>query len=372
MFLFSNPLKQPDAAQADHPVARPLKAAAEATGISFDYLMRTAKRESNFNPSAKSSSSSATGLFQFIEQTWLGLVKKEGGQLGLKAESDAIQQDRSGRYSVPEASARQKILDLRKDPDVSAKVAAVFTQKNKDSLRGSLRREPKPAELYMAHFLGAGGAGELISLAENNPGGSAARSFPDAASANRSIFFDGKGRARTNREVYARLASFHSGGDALPVMTVAAASTGDNVMNAGTRSPLAMAAIRNVTTTGPAQRNTALHGLFRNGGDSASATALRNTWGSVAEARLNKDAPSFFPRNSASLSQSKGVQVASIAPDTVMQTTLNDAAPVSFSSFEAIAPAVAPPAQTRAGTAARSSAGKPLDLFKFLKPQSKS
>ena len=62
-------------------IAGAIKQAATTTGTSFQYLLATAKMESNFNPSAKAPTSSARGLFQFIDQTWLGTVKEAGAQL---------------------------------------------------------------------------------------------------------------------------------------------------------------------------------------------------------------------------------------------------------------------------------------------------
>ena len=53
-------------------IAGSIKQAASTTGASFEYLLTTAKMESNFNPKAAASTSSARGLFQFIDQTWLG------------------------------------------------------------------------------------------------------------------------------------------------------------------------------------------------------------------------------------------------------------------------------------------------------------
>lgn len=361
MFLFSSTPRQPDAAKADHPLARPIQSAAEATGVPFDYLMQTAKRESNFNPQAKASTSTATGLFQFLEQTWLGLMKKEGSQLGLQAQSEAIQQDRSGRYSVPDAATRKQILDLRKDPELSAKMAGVFTQKNKDVLRDQLKREPNAPELYMAHFLGAQGASDLISQAQSNPDKAAAKVFPDAAASNRSIFFDGKGRARTTREVYARLSSFHSGVDAsAPAAAVANASAPEN-FDAPTRSPLAIAAGRVATLTGPARSDNALHGLFRNGADTPAAAALRKTWSGFAEARVNKDAPSFFPRSDLR-------QVAAVTPETVMSANVaSDATPASLAGFEALTPSAASMPAQRTVKAGQAASRAPLDLLKFLK-----
>ena len=43
-----------------------IQRAAQATGVDFSFLMKTANRESGFNPAAKSGVSSAAGLFQFV------------------------------------------------------------------------------------------------------------------------------------------------------------------------------------------------------------------------------------------------------------------------------------------------------------------
>ena len=67
-----------------------IKQAANSTGASFEYLLATAKMESEFNPSAGTSTSSARGLYQFIDQTWLGTVKEAGSQLGYGKYADAI------------------------------------------------------------------------------------------------------------------------------------------------------------------------------------------------------------------------------------------------------------------------------------------
>jgi hypothetical protein len=299
MFLFSTP-SRPAPTQSEHPLALPLRQAADATGVSFDYLIKTAKRESNLNPEAKAANSSATGLFQFIEQTWLGLVKREGSKLGLGDAAESIQQDRSGRYVVPEADARAQILAMRKDPTLSARLAGVFTSENKSSLRDALGRDPSGGELYIAHFMGAGGARELISQASSNPDRSAASAFPDAASANRSIFFDSRGNARSVREVYARLVAFHDGANAtMPAATVASTGAGEGSNDIPTRSPLAIAPSRDAASPGnatPANSAAAVNGFFRSGGNAQAASALRKTWISIAESRINPNAQSFFPR----------------------------------------------------------------------------
>src|SRR5438045_7548460 len=162
--------------------------------------------ESNFTPAAGASASSAPGLFQFIDQSWIGTVKEAVAQLGYGKYADAITKS-SGSYSVNDPAARAAILKLRDDPAAASAMAAVLTQSNSFRLTGKIGRRPTDGELYMAHFMGVGGAARLISNAEDNPNASAARLFPNAAAANRSIFFDRSGRARSVSEVYSVLTS---------------------------------------------------------------------------------------------------------------------------------------------------------------------
>src|SRR3954465_10906063 len=111
-------------------VAGAIKQAASTTGASFEYLLATAKMESNFDPTARASTSSARGLFQFIDQTWLGTVKEAGSQLGYGNYADAINKSPSGPYSVSDPAARRAILKLRDDPAASAAMAGVLGHSN--------------------------------------------------------------------------------------------------------------------------------------------------------------------------------------------------------------------------------------------------
>src|SRR6266576_719510 len=186
-------------------IAGAIKQAASTTGTSFEYLLATAKMESNFNPKASATTSSARGLYQFIDQTWLGTVKEAGPQLGYGKYADAITKSSSGNYSVSDPAARDAIMKLHDDPDAASSMAAVLTQSNSFKLTGDIGRRPTDAELYMAHFMGVGGAAKLISNAEDHPNASGARLFPNAASANRSIFYDSSGRERSVAQVYSVL-----------------------------------------------------------------------------------------------------------------------------------------------------------------------
>ena len=208
-------------------IAGSIKQAASTTGASFEYLLTTAKMESDFNPKAGASTSSAHGLFQFIDQTWLGTVKEAGSQLGYGKYADAITKNSDGSYSVSDPTARAAIMKLREDPSAASTMAAVLTQSNSFRLTGTIGRRPTDAELYMAHFMGVGGAGKLISNAEDNPQANAARMFPNAAAANQSIFYDRSGRARSVSEVYSVLNSRYAGAANSQATRTALAAVGD-------------------------------------------------------------------------------------------------------------------------------------------------
>jgi hypothetical protein len=186
-------------------VAGAIKQASNQTGVSFEYMLTTAKMESDFDPSAGATTSSAHGLYQFIDQTWLGTVKEAGPQLGYGNYSDAITRTSSGTYTVDDPFMKRSIMKLRDDPEAASSMAAALTQSNSFKLTGLLGRRPSDSELYMAHFMGVGGAAKLIANAEDNPQAVGARLFPNAASANRSIFYAKDGRARSVSEVYSVL-----------------------------------------------------------------------------------------------------------------------------------------------------------------------
>jgi len=180
-----------------------IRRASAATGVDFDFLMKTARRESALNPSARARTSSAAGLFQFIDQTWLGTVKRHGAQHGLGQYADLIHQGADGRWRV-DGSARNVVMDLRFDPQAASAMAAELTASNAAYLRGRMGREPGAGDLYAAHFLGPAGAAQLMDAMDRRPGAVAASMFPDAAAANRSIFYR-DGRAATVAEVHDNL-----------------------------------------------------------------------------------------------------------------------------------------------------------------------
>ncbi|MDG5495242.1 hypothetical protein [Niveispirillum sp. BGYR6] len=172
-------------------VIKAVQQASSATGVDFSYLMDKANVESGYRTDVKAKTSSATGLFQFTEGTWLNMVQQHGAEHGLGKYANQITTGANGKPQVSDPAMRKEILNLRKDPRYSALLAAELASDNKDHLEGKLGRPVGNTEMYMAHFLGAGGATKFLKAMEKNPNQIAANLLPDAAKANLNVFYDG-------------------------------------------------------------------------------------------------------------------------------------------------------------------------------------
>jgi hypothetical protein len=200
---FNGSKASPEVAQAIH------KASAR-TGVDFSYLVAQAGQESSFKPDAKASTSSAKGLYQFIEKTWLNMVRDKGAAHGLGDLADQIDGTGDGpRVSDP--AARKKILDLRNDPSLSAVMAAEYAKSNRVQLEASLGRNAGSTDLYMAHFLGATGATKFLNAMQKTPEKTGAEILPEAAAANRGAFYDKAGRALSVKKIYENYAAKFDG-----------------------------------------------------------------------------------------------------------------------------------------------------------------
>ncbi len=185
--------------QATPGVVHAIQKASASTGVDFAYLMEKAAAESSFRTDIKAKTSSATGLFQFIEKTWIAMVRDHGHDHGLKKYADKISAD----GKVTDARTRREILELRKDPETAAAMAAEYAADNKAYLESRVKGDIGPVELYLAHFMGPGGAAGFLSAMKKNPLDTAADIFPTAARANRGVFYDSKtGQPRTLAGVY--------------------------------------------------------------------------------------------------------------------------------------------------------------------------
>lgn len=167
--------------QAAEDVRAAIQRGAQATGVDFSLLVETARRESALNPSAQARTSSATGLFQFIDSTWFDMVRRHGAAHGLGQYANALSQG-------ADAETRRDILALRSDPEIAARMAGELTRENAQTLQAQLGRAPSAGELYAAHVMGSGGALRLINAASQGASDAAAI-FPREAAANRGIFY---------------------------------------------------------------------------------------------------------------------------------------------------------------------------------------
>lgn len=180
-----------------------IQGASARTGVNFAYLVEKAAAESSFDPSIKSKTSSATGLYQFIDQTWLDMVATHGQKHGLSNYAAMIDRKPSGRLEVHDAKMKREILDLRKNPKIAALMAAEYTAENRDYLEKKVGGKIGSTELYLAHFMGAGGASKFLNAMKGNPDASGAQLFPAAARANKNVFFEKNGQPRSLKEIHA-------------------------------------------------------------------------------------------------------------------------------------------------------------------------
>ncbi len=281
-------LVDPSNSNTGSSVAGAIRQASQATGTSFNYLLATAKVESGLNPQAGASTSSARGLFQFIEQTWLATIKQAGSALGYGRYADAITKTASGQYEVQDPAMRNEILKLRNDPTANAVMAGAFTQANAAILTDKLGRAPSEGELYIAHFLGAGGAARLIRLAATDPNAKAVDFFPSAAQANSPIFYDRTtGRPRSLAQVRdvltarydvarSRSSDPSATASAVPIPAAATTTASATVPDTAGLTNVFAAAV----PTPVAHDNQVFHGLFQDTDRTAPlAAVVSQLWG---------------------------------------------------------------------------------------------
>ena len=337
---------------ATRPVVDAIRTGAQRTSTDFDYLLRTAQRESSLDPAAQARTSSATGLFQFIEQTWLSMVQSDGAKVGLDSYAQAIVPGRDGRLTVADPALKREILDLRRDPQVAAVMAGSLTQRNRESLTSALGREPSAGELYAAHVLGARGASDLVKGAAARPTASAAEAFPDAAAANRPIFYDKSGRARGLGEVYALLVSAHQNAG---VSGVAGAAAQPAALGYAARSD-----------------EPAMFGLFRTEGRRGPVSdAVARLWttrnaesGRVAVA----SATPFFPRSDPAADPKLATTpvapvTAAAAGSGAIRAARSEPSP---DSRPGDSPSVTPTASAAVAAKPKRARAAPLDLSQFM------
>ena len=181
--------------------------ASEETGVDPAYMMALADKESSFDTDVKAATSSAQGLFQFVSNTWLEMIRDYGARYGLREEAAAVKGSGSA-IRVAGDGMRDRVLSLRNDPYVASLMAAELVKRDRGRIEARIGRALSTTELYFAHFLGTASAGRFLSLSSDKPDVNAQKAFRSAARANRSLFTTQSGKGRRSlsvAEVYERI-----------------------------------------------------------------------------------------------------------------------------------------------------------------------
>ena len=187
-----------------------IRVRAGASGVDAGFLETLATVESGLRSDLRARTSTAAGLFQFIEATWLDLLHRHGAKHGLAADAPvSVDPAKKGaaRFHFASEEQRQAALDLRFDPSVATALAAEYVLENRTRLADMLARSPQAADLYMMHFLGPGDARRFFHELERAPDADASRLFSAPAAANRGVFFTRDGSPRSLRAIYDLFAS---------------------------------------------------------------------------------------------------------------------------------------------------------------------
>lgn len=165
-------------AQGPTALAPLIAAVSQMAGVDPGLMMTMCSIESGFRPKVGAGTSSARGLYQFINSTWRTMLNKYGSKYGISPNAD------------------------QSDPAANALMGAEFLKENAAYLKSKTGRDPTDTELYMAHFMGAGGAAKALTT---DPGQSGPGAMPAAAKANQSIYYEKDGTPRSMGGVMAEL-----------------------------------------------------------------------------------------------------------------------------------------------------------------------
>lgn len=151
--------------------------AAKVAGVNPLVMMTMAMIESSLNPNASAKTSSAKGLYQFLDGTWKDMMRKY-----------------ANKYGIPDGTDQF-------DPVASSLLGAEFLKENAKVSESVLNRPASAVDYYIPHFFGAGGARTFYRHLTQNPNAPAAQSMSKQARANKPIFYK-NGKPRSFAEVY--------------------------------------------------------------------------------------------------------------------------------------------------------------------------
>lgn len=236
-----------------------IAACAKKAGGDPNLMQAFAAVESGFNPNARAKTSSATGLFQFTNDTW-----------------NQQMSEHAAKYNIPNGTSAT-------DVEASSLLATELTKYNAKILRG-VKSDLNLTDMYLAHFLGAGGARQFLKADPNAIG---AEVMPKAAGPNKPIFYDKSGRARTISEIYSEISTRLSNQAAARGITIPIARLGDK-SSGGSYSPVGDSGSSGGGYTGAYANSSG------SSGGSSSGSSGRSTGGSSAPATGNSYSGSSY------------------------------------------------------------------------------
>ena len=169
-------------------VLHALSVAQQTSTIDPHLLLGIAATESGFNAHARNRHSSAQGLLQFTNATWLTVVRDFGARHGLGQYAAAIDTDRDGRLTVRKARLRRAILALRDDPVLETVMTAERLEQERRGLEAGLGHRAEAADLYFLHLLGPSGASHFLKVMATHPDASSIATVGGVAAPNAGLF----------------------------------------------------------------------------------------------------------------------------------------------------------------------------------------
>lgn len=277
-----------------------IRRVAQTQQADFDYLLTQAKVESGLNPAARAQTSSASGLYQFTAGTWLSVVGRHGDKAGLDSHAQAV---RNGNLS---GQQRAKLLELRYEPEVATTMAAHLAADNARALAASGYNNIGPTELYLAHFLGSGGAKTFLDGLNKNPTQAAANALPSAAASNTPVFYEGT-RARSFQEIYDRFAQkFANTGERTTSMSLAASTAATGALQGAKLPPRLQSVLQDQASLDPqTTRITKAVRSALSAGQTAQTPAATMT--PEARAAVSEEAMTQYLKNFDLVDHSKGM-----------------------------------------------------------------
>jgi len=190
----------------DSGILAAIRLGSRRTGMDFSFLMELAAAESSFDPASIAPKTSAAGLYQFKDETWLEAVRNYGKKYGMEVYAEQVEEytNHAGkkRLRIPDPVIQAYVLALRHNPRVSALLAAEYVKHNGKRLTNTLDLEPGHTELYLTHLFGTTGAISFLKTLYEHPDRIADEVFPVAARTNQAIFHPKSRKPRTIAEIY--------------------------------------------------------------------------------------------------------------------------------------------------------------------------